>query len=273
MIARNVEANTMVDDKMQISEQSKASAASLWSRIAKALTGKVAGVQLAFYFVMLLGTSACTLLSSGSVAVIWSLVAGLAMLVVFILLWPFKTSNAEGADLAVEWIGRIVAGIAGVLSLVFSAVQLRSLLAPAVIGGRARYLLPWAAAFAILVTVLVIIGFALQMARRKRTHLIRSLSESIFGAVACTAAGGWPFFAFLTRMVADGYQSRFAMALVMVTILALVMLTAIGVAATLWWRDIRADEPGSWFGVAMLPVMFAGMVFYLLSICVFYLLF
>ncbi|MFT8704548.1 hypothetical protein [Bifidobacterium aquikefiricola] len=267
----------MVEGKVRVNRRDKTSSTSLWYRVMKtmqkALTGKVAGVQFAFYLVMLLGSFACTLLLPGLGAVVWSLAAGVVLLALFIAWWPFKTSNAAGGDLVVEWIGRIVAGIAGLISLVFAAMQLHSLLTPSAFGERERRLLSWAAVVVVLVTVLVIIGFVLQMTRRERTHLIRSLSESIFGSVACVAAGGWPFFAFLMRMLADGYQSRRATALVMVIVLALVILVAIGVAATLWWRDIRADEPGSWFGVAMLPVMFAGIAFYLLSVSVFYLLF
>lgn len=236
-------------------------------------TSIVVTVQLVACAVMLIGTSACALLWPGAVTIVWCVASGVVILGLFAALWPFQSKDATGTDRVVEWIGRILGVVAGLVSLLFSTWKLHALMAPAIIGGRARLLFPWAGVFVVLLTVLIVVAFGLQMARRLRTHLIRSISENVFAGIAAVSIGGWPFFAFSVRILADGYQTRFALPLLIMTVLAFMALLSIGAASTLWWRDIKDGESGVWIGVGLLPVMFAGVIMYLLSIGVFYLLF
>ncbi|MFT8592619.1 MAG: hypothetical protein ABF747_03280 [Bifidobacterium sp.] len=259
----------MGDDSLQLERRAKGSTMSARS---VGSVGRVVTVQVCLYAVMILGTCTFALFSSGVPTLVWSTVIGLVLLGAFVVFWPFKTSDAQGTNLVIEWFGRIVAAIAGLFSLAFSIMELKALLEPAVIGGRAKNLLPWAAVFVILAALLIVIDFALQMARKERSHLIRSLSESIFGAIACVSAGAWPFLAFMVVTLADSYQQRLAMALVIVGLVAMLALLSVGVASTLWWRDIKDGDQHTWIGIAILPVMFAGVVAYLVAISVFFVL-
>ena len=189
-----------------------------------------------------------------------------AVLVVFLIYWPFRGGMAD----------RLISGVVGVLSIAFAVMALdgvgfypgstaagsgRSGIDAAVIFPYAH----WASAFVTLLVILTVVGFARQMAREERSHLVRALSHSLTSGVASVSMAGWLFlpglFDELAHTTAQG--PRFAGVLVILGA-AVVLILALASESLLWWGQSDPDERvrAPWVGFALLSVLFSGLVVY-----------
>lgn len=182
-----------------------------------------------------------------------------AVLVAFHVCWPFRAGAAD----------RVIGCVVGVLSLAAVATPVGTWLLPMNARMFASALLRntypmacWAAAVAGLLVLLVIVSFARQMLRERRSHLIRALSHCVTGGAASIALAGWMF---LPYVVASG-QSAVELVIVPKFVVLVVLMAAVALmlayASTFWLRELDPDPsvPAPWVGVALLPVMLFGLV-------------
>lgn len=186
--------------------------------------------------------------------------AVLVSIVVFLVFWPLRGTVVD----------RVLSFVVGVLAVGFAATSLGDLtFYPRLtsremsLGGLNVAMYPyarWASAFVILLVAITIVGFARQMAREERSHLVRSLSHSMLSAVACASAAGWTF---LPRMLSQ-WRGRPGSAAILCIVIGLGFVLALIVASYLWWREEDSDPSvrAPWVGFALLPVLLSGLVAY-----------
>lgn len=179
-----------------------------------------------------------------------------AVLVAFHVFWPFRATMID----------RAIGLIAGVLSLVGVSLPLLSIVEPGGDGDadplklRAYPMASWAATVAGLLVVLTIVSFARQMLRAERSHLIRALSHCVTGGAASISLAGWAFMPYIgaTRPSMGVGTGVYVGVIVVMVLFALVLGTA-----SVWWLkelDPAPEDRSPWIGVALLPVMFYGLV-------------
>ncbi|MBT1181725.1 hypothetical protein JS531_07100 [Bifidobacterium sp. CP2] len=177
-----------------------------------------------------------------------------AILITFHVCWPFRATLID----------RAIGLIAGALSLAAATVQVYGVYAhvpdDAADDGLLAGTYPlarWAAAVAGLLVVLTIVSFARQMLREERSHLIRALSHCMTGGAASISLAGWFFIPYVTAGVGTGFAPAFGIVAAMV-----VFAVVLAVSSSWWLRELDAapDARAPWLGVAMLPVMFFGLV-------------
>lgn len=180
----------------------------------------------------------------------------IAAMVAFTVFWPFRGT----------WIDRLLGVLAGLVSFVFAFNALGSgvLYPPLRVTGKlavaASPLIRWACVYVMLLALFTVIGFARQMARKERTNLLRSLSQSLTGVVAMASMPGWLFISVVASTRPFGGSRFWAADVVCVVALALVVLMVI--ASRFWLKDFDPDSavPAPWIGLALLPVMLLGLV-------------
>ncbi|HCA73528.1 hypothetical protein [uncultured Bifidobacterium sp.] len=184
-------------------------------------------------------------------------IASVSMIVLLTVFSPFR----DGA------VGHVISVVAGLLSVVCATtMMLGRVIFPTVAGHDDFWMQEgWIAGVGGLLIVLIVVCFGRQMARERRTHLIRSLSHNVVEGVAMIACAGWCFLPTLLANRGDNAAASDSGS-AMVRIIALVVVAAVvvgfAVCSYLWRRD--ADpEPTSrkpWMGIALLPVMLSGIV-------------
>lgn len=178
----------------------------------------------------------------------------LALVLAFHAMWPFRGIPGLG------WFSRLFSALLGVVSV--GAGWHVLVVGDRFVTYRSASVL-WGCLFGILLTVLVIVGFGRQMLRRDRSHLIVTLSRCIISGVCSVSAGGWCFLPMLL-LEADRAAARsleWQYALVAAVVVALV--ACIGAIGVLWRGDAELVAPRSWIGLALMPVMLAGLPVYL----------
>lgn len=194
-------------------------------------------------------------------------VAALAVVVVFLVCWPLRGTMVD----------RIISLVTAVLSVAMATTILGEITMYPVVSAQEAMrnitkaiLYPygrWAAAFMILLVALTIVGFARQMAREHRTHLVRALSHSLTSGVVSASVAGWVFLPDLMVYVQSGSQ-EVNIALAIVVGVGLVLGIAMAAASCLWWKEADPDPlmPAPWVGFALIPVLLFGLVSYGMSL-------
>ncbi|MBW3081298.1 hypothetical protein [Bifidobacterium saguinibicoloris] len=180
-----------------------------------------------------------------------------AVLIAFHVCWPFRATLID----------RAIGLIAGALSLAAAAVQVYGVYVPddtaddQLLAGTYP-LARWAAAVAGLLVVLTIVSFARQMLRKERSHLIRALSHCVTGGAASISLAGWFFIPYVTAGVSAGFTAEFGIIVAGIIAAMVVFAVVLAVSSSWWLRELDAapDARAPWLGVAMLPVMFFGLV-------------
>lgn len=218
---------------------------------------RMAIVQLVTYIVLVAASVVAVGVDFGTHMVA---VLGCVIIVAFLMFWPLRGTLID----------RVMSLIAGVLALLLAVTPLGDMtfyprLSPKTIhaGGTVVDIFPyarWASAFVILLVAITIVGFARQMARADRSHLVRSLSHSLVSAVACASVAGWTF---LPRAF-DHVHFSLQTLTVVVIVVAVFFASVLAVDSWLWWKDSDPDPQirAPWIGFALLPVMLSGLVAY-----------
>ena len=123
----------------------------------------------------------------------------------------------------------------------------------------------WASAFVVLLVLLTIVGFARQMAREHRSHLVRALSHSLTSGVAAASMAGWTFLPRLFgQLHGDAGSQLNVIGMVAVLACAVILMIALGVGSLLWWLQSDPDEriQAPWVGFALMPVLISGLLVY-----------
>lgn len=236
--------------------------------------GAMLGVQAFAYVVFVLigvawgGFTAGSPDSTGGATAVPAAVAG-AMIVpmLFVLgdfhmYWPFRATLVD----------RAIGLIAGALSIVCAASPLLSIYGPSDVAAAdplklsAYPMASWAAAVAGLLVVLTIVSFGRQMARENRSHLIRALSHCVTGGAASISLAGWAFLPYVTiagRASFAGASGAVGVGAFLGVVALMVLFALVLAVASVWWLGELDPDPAArhpWMGVAMLPVMFYGLV-------------
>lgn len=188
--------------------------------------------------------------------------------------WPFRATLVD----------RAIGVIVGLLSVLAVSSPLMSIygisdeLAGDPLKLRTYPMERWAAAVAGLLVLLTIVSFARQMARENRSHLIRALSHCVTGGAASISLAGWFYLpyvavagraAFATGGAGDSTgagvsaNGGVSAAVFIGVVVAMVLFAVILAVASVWWLDELDPDPKTrspWIGVALLPVMFYGLV-------------
>ncbi|PLS28753.1 hypothetical protein [Bifidobacterium parmae] len=175
-------------------------------------------------------------------------------LVLFHVFWPFRATIID----------RVIGLVAGALSLVFVAFPAAGDVIMVQDDTRAALFdtdsgeIRWAAAVAGLLVVLTIVSFGRQMLREERSHLIRALSHCVTGGAASIALAGWYFIPYVVSGGLAVSGGLFAGVIAVMALFALMLAYA-----SVWWLKELDPDPAvraPWVGVALLPVMFYGLV-------------
>lgn len=227
--------------------------------------GRMLLVQLAAYLVMVALVLAGCLTDVPAMLVA---VAALAMVVAYVVCWPF--ASLEPSGMVVERVATLVFGLVsiGVATLTDSTQGVRGFESEQGLARISGTLLErWAFAFVILLVVLIVFGFAAQMARERRVLLVRSLSSAILSGVAAICLGGWPVTARFWRALRDAGFGVRTLPLVLAVVVIAMLVVALALISWRWWREYAADAPTrSWVGFGVLPVMMAGLLPMLASV-------
>lgn len=178
--------------------------------------------------------------------------ATLVTLVAFIVFWPFRGTAIDRAACAAF----------GLVALAFASTNVGlGIFGKHTIakqnGAQYTYQVcdAWALAAGGLLVALVVLAFGRQMARKNRSHLIRSLSHAVTAGVASIALTGWCFLPDVLMLLRDHTGE----ALVGLTVIA-ILAAALAAASVLWTRDADPDPAIAkpWVGTGLLPVMLMG---------------
>lgn len=194
--------------------------------------------------------------------------------------WPFRATLVD----------RAIGVIVGLLSVIAVSSPLMSIYGISDVDAgdpmklRTYPMAKWAAAVAGLLVLLTIVSFARQMARENRSHLIRALSHCVTGGAASISLAGWfylPYVAVAGRASLSGGAAGAGAGVpagagvgsvtpnevgagVFIGVVIVMALFAVVLAvASVWWLDELDPDPKTrspWVGVALLPVMFYGLV-------------
>ena len=182
-------------------------------------------------------------------------VLGAAILVsVYHMVWPFRGLPGLGRF---SW---LLSWALGLVSILFGWRVLAT--GDRYVTFRSASVL-WACAFGVLMTVLVVVGFGRQMLRRDRSHLIITFSRCIISGVGSAAAGGWCFLPFLFVEGGEAYERGLACQYALTMVIVIAMAVSISLIGVLWRGDMELTAPRTWVGLALLPVMFAGLPVFL----------
>ncbi|KFI96965.1 hypothetical protein [Bifidobacterium stellenboschense] len=218
--------------------------------------GAMLGVQV-FAYALLIVIGAVWALADTGAGIIAMMIATVLLAVVLVLFhvyWPFRATIID----------RVIGLVAGALSLVFVTFPAAGKLfmvnddSRAVLFDANSAEIRWAAAVAGLLVVLTIVSFGRQMLREERSHLIRALSHCVTGGAAAISLAGWLFFPYVVAGAITAPTILFAGVVAVMVLFALVLAYA-----SVWWlRELDADpaQRAPWIGVALLPVMFFGLV-------------
>lgn len=175
--------------------------------------------------------------------------------------WPLRT----------ELFDRIIALGAGLISLWCVCLALKGWLPTSVIDNAEvsidkfiaaiRPYERWAVAFSLILVFTVLIAFAHQMFRAQRTHLVRALAHTLMASIASAALPGWMFLPSIVRFFPSLRNMLGGYIVAILCAVAIILLCAI---AYVWMRNADLDErnPYPAIGIALLPVMLAGMLIY-----------
>ena len=212
----------------------------------KVAFGKVLAIQIVAYVVLV----ALALVpgiaygdSANPAVVPFTIIGSLAMIALLVVFSPFRDGTA----------GHVIAVIAGLLSVVCATTMTlgRAIFAADATGGKDFSMEDgWIAGVGGLLILLIVISFGRQMARENRTHLIRSLSHSVVEGVAMIASTGWCFLPTVLKAIGT-----------VAFVVVLLVIVALAVCSYFWHRDAdpEPDARSPWIGLALLPVMLAGL--------------
>lgn len=145
----------------------------------------------------------------------------------------------------------------------------------------------WLESSAVLLTILAVVMFARQMARKNRRMVIRGISATALSGLAVVCASGWVFLPAFCSLFARAAASA-PLPAILTLVVGLVLLVGLVLAGWQWGRDLAGglvDESGkagrsgrtdqdtssayqvgssdrtggpAWFGMALVPVMLSG---------------
>ncbi|BDR53703.1 hypothetical protein KIM372_16100 [Bombiscardovia nodaiensis] len=125
----------------------------------------------------------------------------------------------------------------------------------------------WIGLTALLLVVLVVGIFGRQMLRINRTHVIRGLSVDALSGVSCIGVAGWIFTPTLAshsaHSFAGGVLGHTGRWVLLVVLVAAVLAVLLCVASWTWWLDLRRVSKSAvqpWLSMALVPVMFSGLL-------------
>ncbi|MEK0306067.1 hypothetical protein [Bifidobacterium favimelis] len=195
---------------------------------------------------------------------LWTyVIEGVLLLAAVLVWWPFSAPGAK--DLP----DRVICGLLGVAALVSSYVmqygRINALRDGTLTGGSGwEALRGWLEAAAGLLAILAVVMFLRQMARvNHRTQVIRGLSLTAFGGLACICAAGWTFLPWLAAASVTVVGEGKGLILALTLLVALAVVVALGWSGVQWVRQAAASgQPAAarTFGLALLPVMLSGAV-------------
>ena len=234
-------------------------------------SGRMMLTQACTYLVMFAAMLACVFLGVPDVLVA---MPAAVILAIYVSCGPFIPSGPSGT--VVERSATALLGAVSILAGLFAervpVIEPPSLRLPAVtraVDAANVAMHRWLVLSVILVVVLIVFGFARQMAREHRTQLVVSLSYSLLSGAAAVALGGWVATAHYWHILLAGWQqwgvgwSWFFVVGAFVVVLAVLL----AVMSCRWWREYDATASACpWAGFAMLPVMIAGVLPVLASV-------
>lgn len=234
-------------------------------------SGRMVLTQACAYLVVIAAMLACVFLDVPDILV--GLVAAV-ILAIYVSCWPFMPSGPSGTvvERSVTTLLGAVSILAGLFAERVPAIEPPSLRLPAVtraMDAANVAMHRWLALSVILVVVLIVFGFARQMAREHRTQLVVSLSYSLLSGAAAVALGGWVATAHYWHILLAGWQQRGVgwLWLFVVGACAVVLAVLLAVMSWRWWRERDAAASACpWAGFATLPVMIAGVLPVLASV-------
>lgn len=128
----------------------------------------------------------------------------------------------------------------------------------------------WLESTALLLTILAVVMFVRQMARKNRRMVIRGISATALSGLAVVCASGWVLLPSLCSLVAGSMEAA-PLAVALVVVVGLILLAGLVLAGREWGRDLavadaeEAEKAGqtnrvgpAWFGMALVPVMLSG---------------
>lgn len=128
----------------------------------------------------------------------------------------------------------------------------------------------WLESTGLLLTILAVVMFVRQMARKNRRMVIRGISATALSGLAVVCASGWVLLPSLCSLVAGSMEAA-PLAVVLVVVVGLILLVGLVLAGREWGRDLavadaeEVEKTGqtnrvgpAWFGMALVPVMLSG---------------